>query len=145
MDWLAALRYGPGPTTVTCTVSLRPWTEPRRKTGGSLEVASGAREVFTIRTIRKLAVVFRVKESELPAFRTALEFGMDNPGGLTFYPNGVAATGYAVYVVSPAHEEDWEPQRTEQMGGATAGSMFDCPVVLEKVTGASWDLNFYAP
>lgn len=145
MNWLAALRYGSGPTTWTATTPLRPFAERRHLTGGALEVASGTREAFTIRTKRQLSVVFRVAESELPGFLLALEYGMKNPGALEFFPNGVGDTGYDVYVVSPAHGEDFEPQRTEQMAGASEGSSFDCPVAFEKVDGTAWDLNYFAP
>lgn len=145
MDWLSALRYGAGPTTWTATVSSRPFSEARELVGGTIEVASGIRESFTIRTNRDLEWVFRVKESELASFLLALEYGMENPETLTFYPNGVAATGYLVNVIAPAHGERYVPQRTEQMGSATTGSMFDCPVTFRKVDGTAWSLNYFAP
>lgn len=145
LRWLAALRYGSGPTTWTATVPLRPWDKTRHWIGGTFEAAGGARTAFTIATRRDLVVMFRVKESELEAFLLALAAGIETPGGLTFYPNGVAATGYAVYVIAPAHGEDYQPQRSDQMGGASAGSIFECPVTFRKTDGTAWALNYFAP
>lgn len=144
LNWLAALRYGSGPTTWTATVPVRPWTPRRSWVGGSLEVASGLIESYTIRTDKLLTVTFRVAEDELPAFLLAVDAGVQNPGDLEFYPNGVSGTGYPVYVLSPRHGEDFEPARTDQMAGAEAGSLFDCTLVLRRVDGQAWDLNYYA-
>jgi hypothetical protein len=145
LPWLATLRYGSGPTDWTATVPMRPFGEPRQLIGGSFDAASGVRTAFTIATRRHLTVVFRVKESEKQAFRAAIEYGMTYPGGLTFYPNGTGATGYAVYVISPSHGEDWNPERSEEMGSASTGSVFECPVTFRKVDGTAWALNYYAP
>lgn len=145
LSWLSALRYGSGPTTWTSTIPSAPFTEPRQLIGGTFEAAGGARTAFTIATRRLLRWTFRVSESEMAAFRAAIEYGMAYPGALTFYPNGTGHTGYAVYVISPAHGEDWEPARTDQMASASGGSVFDCPVTFRKTAGTAWDLNYYAP
>jgi hypothetical protein len=146
LRWLSVLRYGSGPTDWTATIPVRPWDRSLELTGGTLEVASLLRESFTINVKRELGVTFRVKESELSAFLLAIEYGMQNPGGtFTFYPNGTAATGYDVYLISPAHGERWQPQRSEEMGSASTGSVFECLVVFRKVDGTAWALNYYAP
>jgi hypothetical protein len=147
MDWLSTIRYSSGPAVDwTATIPSRPFDRSLELTGGLLEVASLAREAFTINVKRELAVTFRVKESELAAFLLAIEYGMQNPGGtFTFYPNGLSGTGYPVYLISPAHGERFQPQRSEQMGSAATGSVFECPVVFRKVDGTAWALNYYAP
>lgn len=145
MNGLSALRYGSGPTDWVATVPSRPWDHAFEWTGGTLEVASLLRESFTINTKRELTVVFRVKESELAAFLLAIAYGVENPGAITFYPNGVAATGYAVYIISPTHGERFQPQRSDQLGSATTGSVFECPITFRKVDGTAWALNYYAP
>jgi hypothetical protein len=145
LRWLSALRYGSGPTTWTATVPSRPWTKGFEWVGGTLQVASGAREAFTINTLRDIDVLFRVKESEYDAFMLAVAYGVENPGTLTFYPNGVAATGYLVDIISPTHGEKYAPARSGQMGSASTGEVFECPVTFRKVDGTAWALNYFAP
>jgi hypothetical protein len=145
VDWLSTLRYGAGPTDWTATIPARPFGHRRSWLGGQLEVASGSVEAYTVRTDKLLTVTFRVKESELAAFLLALDHGVQNPGALEFFPNGTGDDGFDVYVLSPRHGEDYEPQRSEQMGGASAGSVFECPVTFRKVDGTAWALNYFSP
>lgn len=145
MRWLSALRYGAGPTTWTATVPSRPFAHRRAWLGGQLEVASGSVEAFTIRTDKLLTVTFRVAESELQAFLLAVDYAIQNPGSLTFFPNGTSATGYLVYLTSPRHGEDFEPARSEQMSSAANGSVFEATLTFRKVDGTAWALNYYAP
>lgn len=136
--WKAALRYGSGPTTWAATISQRPWNHSRSYVGGSLEVASGSREAFTIRVDKLLQVTIRVLESELGTFLDAVDYGVQNPGSLTFYPNGTTGTGYAVYLVSPAHGEEYSVPRGETFG------TFEAPLTLRRVDGQAWALDYFA-
>ncbi len=144
LDWLAALRYGSGPTTWAASHPIRPWFNRRHWTGGTIEVASLVRESFTINRKRDLSVTFRVKESEEEAFLLAVDYGVENPGTVTFYPNGVAATGYPVNIISPTHGEDFQGAPIEGLI-TDGGRLFDYTLVLRKVDGTAWSLNYFAP
>lgn len=135
--WKAALMYGAGPTTFACAVSQRPWAHERAWEGGTIEAASGLMEAFTIRTDRVITVAVRIPEVDLEAFFLALDAGIQNPGTLTFFPNGVAGTGHLVYILSPKHGDRFVPTRGDEP------STFDVQLKLRRVDGQPWALDYY--
>lgn len=136
MPWLAALEYAG--IEFEATVPMRPFDHAVEWEGGTMEAASGLVESFTILTKRELDVTIRVREAEVQTLIDAVSYGVRNPGLLTFYPTGLAGTGYPVYVTRPKVGERWSPTRGQM-------DSFEGRITLRRVDGQGWDLNYFSP
>jgi hypothetical protein len=139
LPWLVALTDGD--TAFEATIPMRPFEHEREWEGGSIEVASGLVEAFTIGPDRRnLEIVVRCREAEVHALMDMVSWGVRNPGLLSVHPNGLADDGYAVYVLSPKHGEKWRPRRGSEM------DTFEATLTVRRVDGQDWSaINYYSP
>ena len=138
--WRSRFIYGP-PADLTdweTTLPVKPWSYPTRTVGGSRTAAAGRPASHVVRRDHNLRVPLRLYETELPAAHTLIAWGQQSESLLWLPDANEAGTSFLVYLESPLAGEDWEPGRDPEFG-----RVFEVPLLLRRVDGFAWGLDFY--
>lgn len=139
MERRSAFEYGPGPTRVELTVSVRPWTPEDRTLGEARRTATGVTASDLWRRDMLLTVVLRVWEAEWVAVRNLIRFGQTSQAFLWF-PEAPVALSVPVYLETPEMGAGWGPTRD-----GSYPRLFDVPITLRDVGGGNpWQPYFEA-
>jgi hypothetical protein len=91
-----------------------------------------------VRRDYNLRVDLRLYETELPSLYALIEWGQLSESLLWLPDANDSATRFLVYLEAPLAGEEWEAARD-----ATFGRVFAVPVVLRRVDGFAFGLDFY--
>ena len=138
--WRSRFIYGTGAslTDWETTLPVRPWSQKMRPVGGSRTAAAGTPASYVVRRDYNLTIPLRVYETELPDVYSLIEWGQLSESLLWLPDANIPATRFLVYLESPLAGEDWEPARDGNFG-----RIFDAPIVLRRVDGYAWGLDYY--
>jgi hypothetical protein len=144
MIHVPVFRYGPGDTIVRLSLPARPWNERVRTIGGYEKIDSGARESWTQRRDRILALPLRFDEAERPAVDLMIEWLQDFAGGpadvwLSEDDFDAALDPISFLLESPMQGTDFAPAR------ATEPGIFEATIEITREDGAAWSIPYFAP
>lgn len=136
-------RYGPADTLVRLSLPVRPWSERIQTIGGFEKIDSGARESWTHRRDRILALVLRFDEYERPAVDRMIEWLQDFAGGpadvwLSEDDYDAALDPISFFLESPMQGADFNPARSTEPG------LWDAPIEITREDGAPWSVPYFA-
>jgi hypothetical protein len=138
----AAFVYGPASTTLATTVPMRAPVPRGASYGGFSRVASGSRDSFRVGPRERLLVItVRVYEgAQWVALEALVDWAQDHAGTpFLFYPDGLAAAAYSVYLDTPKLGEPFAPTRASD-----DPAVFEAQLVLAKADGTSWAYAYFA-
>jgi len=138
--WRSRFIYGP-PASLTdweTTLPVKPWSYPTRTVGGSRTAAAGRPASHVVRRDYNLRLPLRLYEEELPSVYALIAWGQLSESLLWLPDANIPATRFLVYLESPLAGEDWEAGRDAQFG-----RVFEGPLVLRRVDGFAWDLDYF--
>jgi len=139
--WKSRFVYGTGGDITDWTTSLpaRPWARIIRSVGGSRTAAGGVPASHVVRRDYLLAVTLRLTELETVDLAWLIAWGQSSEYFL-WYPDADDETeSYAVYLEHPVAGEDLEEQRSAEFP-----SVIEATIVLRRILGAPWPLDYFA-
>ena len=118
--------------------SVKGWGTVTPTVGGSRTAASGTPAAYVVRRDYNLRLTLRLYETELPYLGEVIRWGQLAESFLWIPDANEPATRHWVYLEGPLAGESWEPLRD-----ATYGKVFAIDLLLRRLSGGPWDLNFY--
>jgi len=118
----------------------RPWERVTPTIGGSRTAAGGTPAAYVVRRDYNIRLPLRLYETELQNLSALFEWAQGAESFL-WYPDATVTTAesaYTVYLESPLAGESWTDAR---MAGFQ--EVAEVSIVLRRVDGYAWDLDFF--
>ena len=138
--WKSRFVYGVGGdlTDWTTSIPARPWARTTRTIGGSRTAAGGVPASHVVRRDYLLAVTLRLEELETMDLAGLIAWGQASEYFL-WYPDANEEEAYPVYLEHPVAGEDLEEERNAEFP-----SVVEVTIVLRRVLGVPWPLDYFA-